>query len=72
MENHSPRVSVIPVASEWEVVVSEGDREVAIKFLIEEHARVFADRQRARLGIAPKSNRGSLQGEAGIIATCAM
>jgi hypothetical protein len=72
METHRVQVSIVPVADEWEVIISEGDRVAAIRFLIEEHARSFAGLQRVRLGLAPKTSRRPLHGEAGIIATCSM
>jgi hypothetical protein len=67
-----PNISVIPVGQEWQVLIEENGREIVINFLIEEHARSFADSQRIRLKLLSPRRRKRLDGEAGIIATNAM
>jgi hypothetical protein len=66
------RVSVLPVAGEWQVSIEVKGRETVIYFLIEEHARSFAALQRRRLKLSPTHSTQTLEGEAGIIAISAM
>ena len=66
------QVSVIPVGQEWQVLIEENGRETVINFLIEEHARSFADFQRRRLKLGSPRGTRNIEGEAGIIATNAM
>ena len=68
----SPKIKVFPVGQEWQVLIEENGRETVINFLIEEHARSFADSQRIRLKRRAPRRRKSMDGEAGIIATNAM
>jgi hypothetical protein len=67
-----PNISVTPVGQEWQVLIEENGRETVINFLIEEHARSFADSQRIRLKLRAPRRRKGMDGEAGIIATNAM
>ena len=66
------RVSVLPVAGEWQVLIDANGSETVIYFLIEEHARSFAALQRRRLKLSPTHRTQTLEGEAGIIAISAM
>jgi hypothetical protein len=70
MEQLTPNfdVSVAPIGSEWEVAIIDKGRTAVIHFLLEEHARSFANYQMRRLGLVGPGPRRTLDGEAGIIA----
>lgn len=74
-DQHAPKLDDVTIAAagdEWNVTIRQAGRSAVIHFLLERHARSFAESQSRRLGITTGAGRRTLEGEAGIIATSRM